>query len=85
MSTITINEPTSGMATELADGSAIVSATFPPCLYCGHNSKATGGCMQCKPPGGVCLPCFYRVETPVGTGPIEPPPPGPIVPPEMPG
>ena len=83
--TLTINDPTSATATELADGSFVVSLVFTPCPICQHSSQSTGGCYQCKPVGGVCLPCVYRGSPPVGTGPIGPPPPGPILPPEMPG
>jgi hypothetical protein len=88
MTTITINEPTSGMSTILADGSAVVTTTFPPCPVCQHNSKSTGGCYHCKPVGGACLPCVFRIEAPVGTdpggSPINPTPIMPGVPPVTP-
>lgn len=85
MPEIIINEPTTGMASIMSDGSAVVTTTFPGCPNCGHNSKSTGGCFHCKPVGGVCLPCVFRTETPVGTDPPNPPiNPTPIMP-GMPG
>ncbi len=77
--TLLINEPESGIVTELADGNVVVSLVFTPCPVCSHSSQSTGGCYHCKPSGGVCLPCVYRGNPPVGTGVNDPPavpPPG---------
>lgn len=85
MTTYTINEPTSATATELTDGSFVVSMLYPPCLVCQHTTKPSG-CYNCKAaaPNGICLACFFRDTTPVGVDPnlpgTNPTPPMPGVP-----